>query len=205
MIPVCHPVPHGLRSLSLRVTQNGLRKPLPRKHIYLYLPPKTPHPPARAAEYLIRYLVVHPHVKERLIPPALLFYLFRYDFLIPKDFRLPTPAMPHPKTPHPGASPPGHRTRRVGSSAPSCTSSSPAPAASGRLPRCLSRFSALPLWFPSVYFFIHIQSQFPCLYKGFACELRLLRDSPVFPTGNFFENPSIVFFSDPLYTVTIPV
>ncbi len=88
MIPVCHPVPRGLRSLSLRATQNGLRKPLPRKHIYLYLPPKTPHPPARAAEYLIRYLVVHPHVKERLIPPALLFYLFRYDFLIPKDFRL---------------------------------------------------------------------------------------------------------------------
>ena len=101
MIPVCHPVPHGLRSLSLRVTQNGLRKPLPRKHIYLYLPPKTPHPPARAAEYLIRYLVVHPHVKERLIPPALLFYLFRYDFLIPKDFRLL----------HPRNAAPQHRRR----------------------------------------------------------------------------------------------
>ena len=29
--------PRGLRGLSLRATQSGLRKPLPQKHIYLYI------------------------------------------------------------------------------------------------------------------------------------------------------------------------
>ena len=57
-----------------------------------------------AAEYLLRCLVVHPHVKERLAASLLFFQPFLYDGFIPQDFRLLHPHDAAPKhqcrTPH---------------------------------------------------------------------------------------------------------
>ena len=55
----------------------------------------------RSAEYLFRYLVVHPHIEERLISAPLFFKLFLYDLLVPQDFRLL----------HPRDAAPQHRRR----------------------------------------------------------------------------------------------